>query len=99
MNEKPISKVRSPAYSKTYATNVLLSETDSDVRLYGFNEIIKTDEGEELAVSDGEMILTKEAAVILFEQLEHLTSKWEKSFGVPVVSETRKSVSKRLQGL
>lgn len=96
MSEKLMEKARSPNYSKTYATNLLVSETDTDVRIYGFNEIITTNKGAEVAISDGEMILTREAAMILFEQMEQLVAEWRTLNRAPVISDTRKSTLERL---
>jgi len=93
--KEPIKKARSESFSKIYSTNVLVSETDSDVRLYGFNEIIRTEDGE-IAISDGEFILTDQAALILYEQLKELIGKWE-SLGKQVqITEHRRDVLNRL---
>ena len=96
MDDKPISKGRSTAYSKIYATNVLVSETDSDVRLYGFNEILKRDKNENIAISDGEIVLTRSATVLLYEQLEKLIEEWNSSNRKPEVSDVRRNTLKKL---
>ena len=54
--EKPIQKSRGFQFTKIYATNVVANETDSDVRLYFFNELL-TIEGEKVAVADGVSML------------------------------------------
>jgi hypothetical protein len=89
-------KGRSETFSKVYATNVLVSETDSDVRLYGFNEIINTDKGEKIAICDGQFILTDQSALILYEQLRSLMERWESSGKIVEISENRRNVLKEL---
>jgi len=81
-----IRKIRTATFSNSYATNVLLNETDSDVRIYAFNELIDTESGR-VAVSEGSIIMTDQAAVLLFEQLKELMDKWKaegKQVGVSV---------------
>ena len=94
--EKTIKKARAEHFSKVYSTNVLVSETDSDVRLYGFNEVINTDGNEKIAISDGEFILTYQAAVLLYEQMSALMEKWESSGKKVEVSESRRDLTKKL---
>jgi len=96
MEKTSIKKARSGSFSKVYSTNVLVSETDSDVRLYGFNEIINADNGEKIAVSDGEFILTYQATVLLYEQLKDLITKWEPIEGKIEVSESRRKILEEL---
>jgi len=60
-----------------HSANILASETDSDVRLYGFNEILNTDKNEKVTISDGELILTYQATALLYEQLKNMMERWE----------------------
>jgi hypothetical protein len=92
---EPIRTSRSNLFSKVYSTNVLVSETDSDVRIYGFNEIINTEEGE-IAICDGELILTDQATLILFEQMKNLMERWKTSGKSVEISENRRNVLDRL---
>jgi len=91
-----IQKARKATYSSVYATNVLLSETDSDVRLYAFNEII--DSGEErIAIAEGSVIMTDQAAILLYEQLKELMIKW-KSDGIQLeVSPQRREILEKIK--
>jgi len=91
-----IQKMRTMCFEKIYATNVVVEETDSDVRLYYFNEIVKMDGGK-VAISDGATILTQQAAVLLSEQLNSMIESW-KSKGVSVVvSNERRKVLEELK--
>ena len=91
MEKKKILKGRAQSFSKQYATNVLLSETDSDVRLYAFNEILDTDDGT-VAVSDGAFILTYQATVLLYEQLKETIDRWSAEGRNVIVSEKRREL-------
>jgi hypothetical protein len=94
--KKKLEKARGVGFNKIYATNVLVEETDVDVRLYHFNEIIKANDGE-FAISDGVTIITPEAAVLLSEQLLEIIEKWKISGKSVVVSETRRQLLKALK--
>ena len=91
MDETKILKARAASFSKQYATNVLITETDSDVRLYSFNEIIETEEGR-VAISENALIMTHQAAVLLYEQLKELMVKWNSEGRNTNVSEERRGV-------
>jgi hypothetical protein len=94
--EKGIQKMREFHFEKTYATNVVVEETDADVRLYFFNEIVKM-EGNRVAISDGVAMLTQQATILLSEQLNSMIESW-KSKGQPVmVSEERRKVLEELK--
>ncbi len=93
--EKPIQKSRGFQFTKIYATNVVANETDSDVRLYFFNELLTID-GEKVAVADGVAMLSKQAAMLLNEQLNKLVEGW-KERGQPVeISADRRKVFEQL---
>jgi len=96
MGENKIPSARTALFSKQYATNVLLSETDSDVRLYSFNEVIDTEEGK-VAISDGVMILTLQATALLYEQLKELIDKWISEGRNVIVSEKRREILNSLK--
>jgi len=91
-----IKKVRTAAFSKVYATNVLLSDTDSDVRIYAFNEII--DSGtEKIAVSEGSIIMTDQATILLYEQLKELMDKWKADGKQITVSTQRREMLEKIK--
>lgn len=94
--KKQIKKGRSQSFSKVYATNVLVSETDSDIRLYGFNEVLNIDDEEKVAISDGELILTFPATILLYEQLKNIIEKWNQTNKNIEVSETRRATLEEL---
>jgi len=96
MEGNKITKARSASFFKQYATNVMTSETDSDVRLYSFNEVIDTEEGK-VAISDGVMIMTLQATVLLYEQLKELIDKWNSEGRAVAVSDMRREVLKQLK--
>jgi hypothetical protein len=92
--KEPVYKSRIESFSKTYATNVLVEETDVDVRLYWFNEILSTSRGEKIALCEGSTILVDEAAVLLHEQLGKVLDAWKaKGKDVNVAKERRKLLS------
>jgi len=91
-----IRKVRTAAFSNSYATSVLLNETDSDVRVYAFNELIDTESGR-VAVSEGSIIMTDQAAVLLFEQLKELMDKWKAEGKQVEVSAQRREVLEKMR--
>ena len=91
-----IYKARAEPFVKTYATNALLEETNADIRLYWFNEIIETPKAR-LAISDGESILTPEAAVLLHEQLSEMLDSWKKKGKTVIVAKERRSLLKALK--
>ncbi|MGD0817834.1 MAG: DUF3467 domain-containing protein [Methanomassiliicoccales archaeon] len=94
--KKPLCKARNPAFLKLYATNILVDETDVDIRIYFMNEIISTKE-QRLAVSDGVAMISKQAAILLYEQLDTIIKKWAEE-GRPVeVPEARRSVLKEMK--
>ncbi|UAL08230.1 MAG: hypothetical protein KRP56_03005 [Candidatus Methanogranum gryphiswaldense] len=94
--KQQIKKGRSQSFSKVYATNVLVSETDSDVRLYGFNEILNIDDTEKVAISDGELILTFSATILLYEQLKKIVEKWNETDKKVEISEVRRATLENL---
>ncbi|MDR2846282.1 MAG: hypothetical protein LBV63_03270 [Candidatus Methanoplasma sp.] len=95
MSSNKISKARTTVFPKIYATNVLLSETDSDLRLYAFNEIFDTGEAS-VAVSEGALILTDQAAILLYEQLKEVFEKWNMEGKKVVVSDKRRETLRDL---
>lgn len=92
-----IYKSRAESFVKTYATNASLEETDVDVRLYWFNEVIETTRKERVAVSDGVTILIPEAAVLLHEQLTELMDSWKAKGKTVAVSKERRRLLKALK--
>jgi len=97
MTNEVIKKGRTAGFSNAYATNVLLSETDSDVRIYAFNEMI--DNGtEKIAISEGSIIMTYQAAMLLYEQLRELMGKWETEGKQVEVSPQRREILERMKG-
>jgi len=87
---------RTGTFSNAYATSVLLSETDSDVRVYAFNEIIDGKSGK-IAVSEGSIIMTFQAAILLHEQLEVLMKKWKADGKQVEVSQQRREILKKMR--
>jgi len=97
IKDKKIFKSRSETFCKLYATNVLVEATDVDLRLFWFNEIIKFDNEEIIALSDGATILTYEAAMLLYEQLTEIIAKWNKEGKTVPISEMRKTLLSKLR--
>lgn len=95
-DEMGITKMRAHHFEKTYATNVVVDETDSDVRLYFFNEIVKVDDGK-VAISDGSAMLTQQATILLSEQLNSLIETWKSKGQMVTVSEERRKVLEDLR--
>lgn len=63
----------------------VLDETGSDVKIYAFNEIL--DNGfEKMAISEGSIIMTDQAAILLYGQLKELMDKWAKDGKEIIVS-------------
>lgn len=91
-----IKKGRAAAFSNAYATNVLLNETDSDVRIYAFNEIIEF-ESEKIAISDGSIIMTDQATILLYEQLKELMEKWKADGKAVEVSAQRREILEKMK--
>jgi hypothetical protein len=91
-----IKKVRASNFSKAYATNVLLSETDADVRIYSFNEMVDTG-FEKVAISESVMILTDQAALLLYEQLRDLMDKWKADGKQVEVSTQRREALEKIK--
>lgn len=91
-----VYKARAEPFVKIYATNALVEETSADVRLYWFNEVISTPK-ERLVISDGEAILTPEAAVLLHEQLSELMDSWKKKGKTVTVARERRSILKAIK--
>jgi hypothetical protein len=60
--------------------------------LYGFNEVVNTDDNAEVAVSYGELILTYQATIVLYDQLKSLVERWEFVGKKVEVSEKRREV-------
>lgn len=89
-SEKPeFSLFRSPSlFTKIYATNTLLTRTDSDFRIELFNEKFQTEDGW-VYQSDGSVILTREAAKKLLIMLDNEIKAYEKESGEIKVSEER----------
>jgi len=91
-----IKKGRTNSFTNAYATNVLLNETDSDVRIYAFNEIF--DMGTEIiAISEGSIIMTDQATVLLYEQLKELIEKWKAEGKHVEVSAQRRELLEKMK--
>lgn len=71
---------RSPDYRKYYATNVMVEESEDDVRVDLFNEKVETDHGLHF-ISDASVILTPQAAKILLDSLRSAISEFERKKG------------------
>ncbi|MCL2509681.1 MAG: hypothetical protein FWF07_01195 [Methanomassiliicoccaceae archaeon] len=91
-----IKKGRAAAFTNAYATNVLLNETDSDVRIYAFNEIIDLG-AERIAISEGSIIMTDQATVLLYEQLKELIEKWKTEGKQVEVSAQRREMLEKMK--
>lgn len=89
-DEKNISIVRTPIFNKIYATNLLVTKTDSDFRVELFNEKFET-EDKSIYHSDGLVIMTAQAAKKLLLSLTELISEYEEENGEIIVSEKRMS--------
>lgn len=81
--------LRSPSFTKLYATNVLVRHTDVDFRIDFFNEKMHISEKEMAYVSEAIAILTPEAAKILLETLQRELSLFEEAEGAIGVSKVR----------
>ncbi|MDR0508987.1 MAG: hypothetical protein LBG63_04100 [Candidatus Methanoplasma sp.] len=91
-----IKKGRAATFTNAYATNVLLSEIDSDVRIYAFNEVI--DYGtERIAISEGSIIMTDQATILLYEQLKELIDRWRMEGKQAEVSAQRREVLEKIK--
>ena len=88
--DKNISIVRTPIFNKIYATNLLVTKTDSDFRVELFNEKFET-EDKSIYHSDGLVIMTAQAAKKLLLSLTELISEYEEENGEIIVSEKRMS--------
>ncbi|MCX9011948.1 MAG: DUF3467 domain-containing protein [Candidatus Methanoperedens sp.] len=91
IEKKRISVFRSSLFNKIYATNVVLTSTDVDIRLELFNEKFKIENGWAYH-SDGLVILTREAAKKLLITLEEKIKSYEKENGEIKVNEDRMEV-------
>lgn len=89
---KKVHKARSPSFVKLYATNTLVEETDVDVRVYSFNEVLDLEDDETVAVADGVLILHREASVLLHEQLDTIMKKWAKDGKTIDVGKKRREI-------
>jgi len=94
--DETIKKGRTATFTNAYATNVLLNETDSDVRIYAFNEIIDVGT-EKIAISEGSIIMTDQAAILLYEQLNELMGKWKTEGKQVEVSAQRREMLERMK--
>jgi hypothetical protein len=91
-----IKKAKASTFTKTYATSILLSETDSDIRIYSFNEM--ADFGQEkVAISEGAVIMTDQATVLLYEQLRELMEKWKADGKYVEVSAQRREILEKMK--
>lgn len=82
--------IRSPLFNKTYSTNVLVSVTDTDVRMEFMNEKFKDgDDAQWIYYSDHLTILSMQAAKKLYVDLGKKLSKYETENGEIQVSEER----------
>lgn len=81
MNSEPeISVLRAPSFQKIYATNVSITDTVSDFRIELFNEKFKVEDGWVYG-SEGQVILTVEAAKKLSLVLDEKIKSYEKENG------------------
>jgi hypothetical protein len=87
-NNMVISINRTPIFGRTYATNVLVSTTDSDFRVELLSEKFKTEDGWSYQ-SDHMVMLTRESAKKLLLDLEKQISRYEDENGEIVVSDER----------
>ncbi|MCD4843117.1 MAG: DUF3467 domain-containing protein [Methanosarcinales archaeon] len=86
--EQQISVFRTALFTKIYATNVQLSNTEIDFRIELFNEKFQVEDGWAFH-SDGLVILTKEAAKKLLINLDKELKAYEKEYGEIKVSDER----------
>lgn len=86
--KETVSINRTPIFGRTYATNLIVSMTDSDFRIELLNEKFKTKDGW-VYHSDHMVILTAQAAKKLLQDLEKQISTYEKEHGEIEVSEER----------
>lgn len=86
--EQKIAITRPPTFLKVYATNILVTATDSDFRIELFNEKFKTDEGW-VYQSEALIMLTRESAKKLLLSLDEKIKDYEKQHGEIPVSEDR----------
>jgi hypothetical protein len=80
---------RTPLFTKTYATNVKVFQTDVDIRIELFNEKRET-EDEIIFYSDGLVLLTPEAAKKLSLELNIMIESYENEKGEIKIRECRK---------
>lgn len=86
--EQQFSIFRSQLFTKIYATNVQLSNTDVDFRIELFNEKFQVEDGWAFH-SDGLVILSREAAKKLLLMLDKEIKDYEKEKGEIKVSDER----------
>ncbi|MDY6931978.1 MAG: DUF3467 domain-containing protein [Halobacteriota archaeon] len=86
--EQQFSVIRSHLFTKIYATNVQLSNTDVDFRIELFNEKFQVEDGWAFH-SDGLVILSREAAKKLLLMLDKEIKDYEKEKGEIKVSDER----------
>jgi len=91
IKKKRISVFRSSLFNKTYATNLLVTNTDVDFRIELFNEKFETEKGWAYH-SDGLVILTREAAKKLLITLDEKIKSYEKEKGEIKLNEERMDV-------
>ncbi len=91
IKKKRISVFRSPLFNKTYATNLLVTTTDTDFRIELFNEKFETEKGWAYQ-SDGLVILNREAAKKLLITLDEKIKSYEKEKGEIKLNEERMDI-------
>lgn len=91
VTKKQVSVVRTPLFSKIYATNLIVNKTDSDFRIELFNEKFESKKGWAYH-SDGLVIMTAQAAKILLGALGEKIEEYEKENGEIIIAEDRKTV-------
>lgn len=89
--EKEVSIARTPIFSKTYATNVFVTKTDSDFRIELLNEKFETEDRVQFH-SDGLVILTNQAAKKLLLTLSKKIEEYENKSGEIEIDEDRMNV-------
>ena len=88
--KEKISVYRTPLFTKLYATNLRVFQTDVDFRIELFNEKFESEE-ETVFYSDGIAMLTPEAAKKLMVELTRAVEKYELENGEIPVREERKN--------
>ena len=95
--KEEIHKMRNPDFVKLYSTNVAVEESDVDVRVYTYNEVLDFEDNERVAIADGVLILHREAAILLHEQLDEVMKKWAKEGKNLEVGKSRREILRSIK--